>query len=176
VLGCDPADKGRDFTVMYAGWEDNGRWQVKRMHAEGISEQTKVAGRIALWQQEMNIRTINIDYGMGAGIISILKTALPHKKLVINSCLFGGSPKDKRRFQNKKAEMYFHLAQLFKERRIKVPKDERIMQQLLAMKWEKHMVSGKIRIIDPEEKSPDFADALVYLVWQTGSNQQYLIA
>ena len=33
------------------------------------------------------------------------------------------------------------------------------------MKWELNP-SGKIKILDPEDKSPDFADALVYFIWQ----------
>jgi len=63
------------------------------------------------------------------------------------------------RFLNKKAEMYWNMRTLFEEGRISIPKHRTLISQLAKMKYELTS-SGKIRIIDPEDKSPDFADSL----------------
>ena len=47
---------------------------------------------------------------------------------------------------------------------IKIPQHKTLLNELLVMKWG-FTGTSKIKIIDPENKSPDFADALVYFCW-----------
>lgn len=173
ILSCDPADKGLDYTVIYAGERQKGRWRVYKTYSEAKSEQTSVAGRLyKMWELE-SARSINVDYGMGVGIISILKEQIPGNKCKITPCVFGSKPKDARRFLNRKAEAYFQLAELFNNNSISIPKHEMLIKELLSIKW-RYSSNGKIQIVDPEDKSPDFADSLVILTWDVGEGHYYI--
>lgn len=174
IIGCDPADKGLDLTVIYEAWADGNKWQIHPPYSESKSEQTNVAGRLVNMQLGKRITQYNIDYGMGVGIISMVKQNQPNKKIPVISCMFGSGAKDKNRFLNAKAEMYFYLAELFNNESIRIPKDDRLISQLLKIRW-RYTSGNKIQIVDPEDKSPDFADALVITVWR-GGNQGYYVA
>ena len=173
IISCDPADKGKDLTVIMRVWQGKGQWKVNSIYSENKSEHVKVATRILAMQQEDRTNQIKIDYGMGVGIISMVKAGLQVKHCHVFSAMFGSGANDKRRFLNKKAEMYFYLAELFINEQIQIPKHELLIKQLVSMKWEK-TVGDKIKIIDPEDKSPDFADALVIAVWKFATPSYHL--
>lgn len=168
IISCDPADKGKDLTVIDWVTTGKGLWVLNSIYSESKSEHVKVATRILAMQQAHRVDQIKIDYGMGVGIISMVKAGLQVKKCHVFSAMFGSGPTDKRRFVNKKAEMYFYLAELFINEQIQIPNHELLIKQLVSMKWEK-TVGDKIKIVDPPEKSPDFADALVIAVWKTAN-------
>ncbi len=169
ILSCDPADKGRDLTVIMRLWEAKNAWVVKEIYSESKSEHVNVASRLLRMQQTDNIDQIKIDYGMGVGIISMVKAGLLVKHCRVHSAVFGMSPNDKKRFLNKKAEMYFLLAELFINEQIQIPNHKILIDQLVSMRW-RHTAGEKIQIVDPEDKSPDFADALVIAVWKVGTS------
>jgi hypothetical protein len=118
---------------------------------------------------------------VGEGVVSrvkeLLRDDIINKKITVNACHFGEAPEQitpklgklptssKKRFINKKAEQYFRLRELLEEGRIDIPDDPRLRSELLKMKWD-FTISEKIKIIDPEDKSPDFSDALVFFVWK----------
>ncbi|RLG90658.1 MAG: hypothetical protein DRO16_01780 [Thermoprotei archaeon] len=52
---------------------------------------------------------------------------------------------------------------MFEEGRIKIPNHPTLIEQLNKLKYE-ITSAGKIKIIDPEDKSPDFSDSLAYAV------------
>lgn len=174
-LGCDPADKGKDLTVIMAADVMNKLWRVFKIYSESKSEQVQVAGRLMRMQQEVNADVINVDYGMGVGIVSIVKDQIQVRRVRVNLCQFGSGARDKRRFLNRKAEMYFYLAELFVNEQIKIPNHPELVSQLGKMRW-KFTAGDKIVIVDPDDKSPDFADALVFTVWEHYSSNNYPIA
>ena len=124
---------------------------------------------------------INIDtIGVGVGVVSRVKEVLAIEirtgNVTVNACHYGegvgaaGQPRrafkqetiedkqptsGKKRFMNKKAEQYFRLKSLFEEGRMRIPNDRLLIDELMSMSWELTS-SGKIKIVDPEEKSPDF--------------------
>ena len=86
----------------------------------------------------------------------------------------GESPtREKWRFMNKKAQYFWYLRTLFEEGRISIPKNHNLIHQLTQMKFEK-TAGEKVKIIDPEEKSPDFADSL-YLACANASAGRIMI-
>lgn len=174
VIGCDPADKGKDETVLMCGQRENNTWIILNVYGEFKSEHTKVADRIIAWQQQYRANRLNCDYGMGAGILSMLRQKNTIKWCTVNPCHFGGKARNDRRFLNMKAEMYWYLSELVKAKAIQLPRHDKLKKQLLSMKWEKTS-ADKIRIIDPEDKSPDYADCLVVTLWHV-QNQSYSIA
>ena len=171
IIACDVADKGMDETVIIKAVTDGTRYEIVETFSEPKTEQTALAGRILRMQQEEPIATIiNIDeIGYGAGVLSMVKEGLRGRKTcTVSGCHFGKTARKKNRFINKKAEEYFRNAQLINHRLIKIPKNNKLVTDLLSMGWENTSM-GKIRIVDPDNKSPDWADALVYMTWKPSS-------
>ena len=78
------------------------------------------------------------------------------------------------RFENKRAEMYWDLRELFEKGLIKIPSDQRLMAQLGAMRYNINK-RGKIQLLDKKAlkkeigHSPDEADALAMLFYYPDS-------
>jgi len=188
IISCDPADKGLDRTVLMYGFVDNGRYKVEEIYSEPISDNMAIANRIIDWTNTKNVNIINIDcIGIGAGVLSRVKEVLRGKNININACHFGEAPEQisqklshlptstKKRFRNKKAEQYFRLRALMEDGMIDIPDNIKLRSELMKMKWERGP-SEKIRIIDPEDKSPDFADCLCYFCWKDKNETSWFMA
>jgi len=170
IISCDVADKGTDRTVIMTGRSDGTKYAVENIYSEAKSENTAVAGRLVNMQKETIAMTINVDaIGIGVGVISMLKQEINNRHCKITACHFGRSASNKAHYLNKKAEMYFRLKYLFEEGLISIPEHPQLIKELLAMRWERGSGGEKLKIIDPD-KSPDFADALVYLIWKQGND------
>lgn len=79
----------------------------------------------------------------------------------------GEEAKDKKRFTNLKAELYWGLRNRFKQKNIGGIKEQKLISQLSSIKWGPHKTTGKITIESKEEmrdrgaKSPDEAEGLM---------------
>jgi len=181
IVACDPAEKGLDETVIMWGIEYENRIQVVGTYSEAKSEPMQVVGKI------VDIATsfippdvkgkINIDrIGIGSGPLSRLKEVIHKerelKNIRVQGCHYGESAMKKDIFHNKKAENYFRLRDLFRDGMMDVPENRKIRVQLVAEKWKRTSSNKKI-IEDPEDNSPDWGDALVYLVWQDKTGLHY---
>jgi len=166
VLGCDVADKGVDQTVIMHAHTDGLFYDIQDIYSEAKSENVKIAQMLNTMQKETNALTINIDcIGVGVGVVSVLRNIIEHPKVKVNECHFGRKPYDSNVFVNSKAEQYWNLKTLFERGLIRIPKHDGLIKDLLSMKWEKVVGSNKIKVVDPDDHSPDFSDALVYTVW-----------
>lgn len=190
IISCDVADKGLDRTVIMRGYKnlDTGEFFIEEIYSEPKSENMQVAGKINQWYFEYGADIINIDtIGVGVGVVSRVREVLYEADVIVNACHFGegvgtaGKPikayaaeklleklpeSRKKRFINRKAEQYFRLSDLFNDELMSIPDQQQLQTELMIMKWELTS-NGKIKIIDPD-KSPDFADALVYFIWDIG--------
>jgi len=178
IIACDPSDKGLDFTVIMYGHESDGLFKVEYVYHEPKSDNMQIVNRIVrLVDEKEDVAKINVDcIGIGAGIVSRLNEIYPDGIIQVNACHFGEAPEEattvqaklptssRKRFMNKKAEQYFRLQNLMVEKRVDIPNNITLRSELMKMKWDKTL-SEKIKIVDPEDKSPDFADCLVYFVW-----------
>jgi hypothetical protein len=61
---------------------------------------------------------------------------------------------------NLKSQRWWKLRELFEHDLISIPNNPKLISQLSQMRYEFTPVS-KIKIIDPEGKSPDYADSLM---------------
>jgi len=171
VAGADIAEKGNDTTVLTIGIKDKltGEYETtKIMHWDQAETMTTV-GRIAEAIKEMGIKRITVDSsGIGAGVYSRLQELRSEKVIncIVKDYRGGKSPSNKAsqaRYLNQKAEAYFNLRELFEKKKIKLIKDNKLVDELTKMKWELTS-SMKIKILDPgtsaedtaEEKSPDY--------------------
>ena len=82
----------------------------------------------------------------------------------------GRSPETKRgkdRFNSLKDEIYWNLREMFEQKLISIPKHKTLISQLNKLTYE-ITSSGKIKVIKPEDKSPDFSDSLALACKNTG--------
>jgi hypothetical protein len=182
IISCDPADQGLDYTVMFWGIKKENKYQLLGEYNEPKSEPMEVVGRLIKILKDhytgiTNI-AIHIDrIGIGSGALSRLKEVVKEKNLLnisIIGCHFGEKAVKEDHYANKKAENYFRAQALFNEEMLDIIDHKELTNQLLAMKW-KLTSSSKRKVEDPD-KSPDFADALIYFIWEDKQALAYAFA
>jgi len=87
---------------------------------------------------------------------------------------FGGRPADPAMYLNARAEAYFRLSDLIRLRRISLPDDEALREELAFIRYEPD--SSPIKLVEKRKfpRSPNRADALAMLVWQLEYEQLIL--
>ncbi len=175
IISCDVADKGLDKTVIMVGSyrKTDGKYKIEEIFSENLSESTDVAGRINnLMLRDRPLYPnfiVNIDsIGVGTGVLSMVREFNKENNLSVevNGCHFGEKPtEEEERFLNKKAQFYFKLKEYTENQMIFLIENKHLIKELTGITW-KFNSRNKIQIVDPEEKSPDFADALVYFIWK----------
>ena len=180
IISCDPADMGLDFTVVNWGIERDGAlFEPYGVWSEPKSDPMELVGKLIKraknYVDPMVQGEIKIDrIGIGSGSFSRLKEIKNEQDLTnlkIIGCHNGENAINKIEFKNKKAENNFRLKAVFAEGQIalgylcKSQEYHKIKAEILSMKWRLTSSEKKI-IVDPENKSPDFNDSLVYFVWK----------
>ena len=179
IIACDPAELGLDETVMFWGIEYENKFQIIDYFSESKSEPMQVVGKVIniaedFFNKEIKNSIIIDRIGIGSGPLSRIKEVLKEKNIRGVSVLgahFGEQATKKDIFQNKKAENYFRLADIMRDDMIDIPKIEKLRTQAMMEKWERTSTNKKI-VKDPD-KSPDFLDALVFLVWKDKSTLSF---
>ena len=148
---------GVDLSVLTKVSIIGDDFRVDSINSWGKTDTMKTTGKIVTLIDKKDI--INVDStGVGKGVYDRLEE-LEYNAVEIKG---GRSPSNKRtkdRFMNLKAENYWNLRDLFEKGNISIPKHKTLIDQLNKMKYE-ITSSGKIKIIDPDDKSPDFSDSL----------------
>ena len=165
IIGCDIAEAGVDWTVITKILKlSNGDYIVEGIEAWHKADTMKTAGKIVKIHKEYKSDVVRIDaIGVGKGVYDRLQELRTNKEITgtIEGIKVGMSPKyEKDRFLNKKAELYWNLRTLFEDGKIFIPKNEQLVKELRLMRYDLTS-SGKIKIIDPEAKSPDYSDSLM---------------
>ncbi len=174
IVSLDPAEKGKDESVCFWGLSyDNRIYQIVGCFHEPKSEPMKLVGRVLAKAEEYiepQVQgNINIDrIGLGSGTFSRMRELVSEKNLrhiKVVGCHYGEAAIKKDEFQNKKAENFFRNAKIFQEENIKIPDILKLRKELVSMKWERSSANKK-KILDPEDKSPDYADGCNYFTWK----------
>jgi hypothetical protein len=126
----------------------------------------RVAGEVVLAKMETRfLEQIYVDTdGLGAGVTDRLRE-LKHK---VNEFRGGGSPTDKERFANRKAEVYFGFRDQLIAGDVSLPSDDLELKAQLTSCTYRVKSSGQLEITPKEEmkkkglKSPDRAEAVIY--------------
>lgn len=162
-FGIDFARFGSDESVIY---RRSGNTIVEWQHFSHV-EPARVVYRAFAMQQEAGWRSEDCLYvadadGMGQGVMHVFYEA--HRE--IHEFHTSGTAYDSSEFGNKMTEAWFHVAKLARKRRLHIPDDNRLLQQL-ATRWFFVNKKGKL-VVEPKEDyikrgydSPDRADALV---------------
>lgn len=175
VAGLDVAEQGLDWTVLTVGVFDKEvhKYRVIAIDAWHKMDLMPTVAKLIPLIEKYGIKRITVDAnGVGSGVYSRLLELRQEKKVGCNVIAYKGglSPsmtRDRERFMNQKAESYWHTRKLFEENKISIINNRDLLKQLNAMKWDQ-TTSAKIRIIDPDDKSPDYSDSLNLMCWEGG--------
>ena len=157
VLGVDVAHGGGDRCVIFPR-QGLQAFQYEAM--PGLPEKTfwtKVASAIKFWKADQCI--IDTTGGYGGEVLSRLHDA----GYAAMGVVFSESP-DNERFLNRRAEMWFRMAEWLKEGAI--PKDTKLKDELCAPVYDNNnpsmrlQLESKAKIKERIGVSPDLADAL----------------
>lgn len=157
ILSCDIARYGNDRTVLTLLDRVQETFYVRQIRAFEKQNTMQTAGRIANLVKEFHFDSVVVDVvGLGGGV----SDRLQEQDIYVEELNAGSKAEDDDRFGNLKAELYFKAKKLFEEGKLKIIREQRLIDDLVGI--ETDLTSdGKMRIVDPS-KSPDFSDSLVY--------------
>lgn len=161
--GLDVAEAGNDLSVLTRVEKKDGLFQVVDVEFWRKADTMATVDLVKELVRDKKVDKVRVDaIGVGKGVADALRRFLP-----VDEVKVGSSPdREKERFLNQKAQFYWKLRVLFEEGKIKLVKGrnrQKLVDELLKMKYELTS-NGKIRIVDPELKSPDFSDSLMLAV------------
>lgn len=137
---------------LVATWRSNDTMQVV----------TRVLHEVA----ERKPQRIRVDVGgVGAGVVDRLKQ-LGHPVTPVH---FGGGPDDKKRFKNRRAELFWLLRDALEKGELALPDDEELVADLSALRYTFDQ-TGRIQLESKDDvrkrlgRSPDRADAVALAV------------
>jgi hypothetical protein len=168
IHSLDVAEQGADKTILTDAATDGVHYQIQRQRWIRQTETVPAAKEVATLISKDE--TINIDsIGVGAGVCSRLQE-LEWNAVSVRVSM-APDPKDDR-YLNQKSQRYWQLRKVFEEDLISIPNEPHLIEQISQMRYE-FTAAGKIQIIDPEGKSPDYADSLM-LTLEVGGSKPFL--
>lgn len=171
ILGIDVARLGNDLTVIHLIKQYNSLFILDRTWTFSKQKLTKTAGDIISILKEYNIDIIRMDStGLGAGLDDMLTEYLNNSSssTELESIVFSEKAHDERNV-NRKADIFFNLNKMFREKQLIIKDDPDLFMQLRRLQYE-ITSNGKKKIIDGQEKSPDRADALAIGCYSNSEN------
>jgi hypothetical protein len=166
VWGLDVAEQGADLTVLTRAETDGVHYRINEQQWIREHETMPCANHVAVIVPKSE--ALNVDsIGVGAGVYS----RLSELGFNVNSVRVSMAPQNETdRYMNQKSERWWHVRTLFEQDLISIPNDQKLISQLSQMRYQ-FTSAGKIQIVDPEGKSPDYADSLMltllnkYVAW-----------
>jgi hypothetical protein len=173
-IGADIARYGTDWSVAIVR---RGRAVLDLQRWRG-SDTMASAGHIAQMARAHGAALVKVDdVGVGGGVVD----RLAEEGFPVVGVNVGESAWDSEKFANRRAELYFGLAQRFRDGDISLPEDDNLLSQLVAMRY-LYSPRGQFKLPSKEDmrkersaslswRSPDEADALM-LAFATVSSWQ----
>ncbi len=157
-LGVDVARYGSDMTVFCIVLGKT----VLPLEAVNKKDTNFTIGRVRVLNNQYGFNHVGIDdTGVGGGVTDGLKEGQKN----VTGINFGESAIENERFENRKAELFWVLREIIRDKQISLPDDKELINQLCGIKYS-YSRHGKIKIESKDElkkrglKSPDKADAL----------------
>lgn len=156
VAGLDVAGPGDDETVLYVR-------QGGALVAEHVWTQADPRGDVIAALRPWAIETVNVD---SIGIGHYMARHLEDAGYAVRDINVGAAPRDREKFANLKAELYWGLREWFEAGDVRGLTDDVALSQLAGVRYA-HNARGQIVIESKEQarkrgvKSPDRAEALM---------------
>jgi hypothetical protein len=159
-IGVDVAGGGADESTIAV--RKGGH--VRVVHKDKNADTMQLTGRVIVVRKQYQAQAIKIDKtGIGWGASDRLLEVGENSYGV----MVGNPSSEPRRFENLKAQMYWHFKNMLRDGEIDIdPEDDELAAQMLDVRW--HLTSrGKIKIEDKDtlksrgSKSPDSLEAVI---------------
>ena len=157
VMGVDVARFGGDRSVIQ---KRQGLYALEPIIFRGFDNMT-LAGMVAKEIDEFQPDAVFIDAGRGEGVIDRLRQLGYEDIIEVN---FGGSARDGLRYANKRAEMWFEMAEWFRSGGA-IPRNQELISSLVVPTYKfdaanRHVLEKKEDMKERVGFSPDPGDAL----------------
>jgi hypothetical protein len=168
VVSCDPAAFGDDESVIMYG-EGNA---LLKMDCGFKQDPMVTVGKFLRMYKDNNAdRGIIECDGLGEGFHSRLR----EMGLKVTYYKSGNNANNKDKYFKMKSEAWFNARELFEEGKVSIPNDPILIRQLSSVRYKVKGSGGQLWVEPKDElkkrtgKSPDRADALILLLWQTSN-------
>lgn len=158
-IGVDVAASGKDYSVVTILAEKDNEFYFVDFRKYDLPDVMQLVGHVSEIADRYSKPIITIDsVGMGKGVVDRLRelgyNAYPY--------IAGNSALEKKRFFNRKSEDLFGAADIMKQGRfwnlpVRSPYTLELKKYIFEIRSDR-----LIKSIDPEDKSPDYADSLLY--------------
>lgn len=162
-LGIDVARFGDDKTV-FATMVGKVILPLEKYQKKDTSF---TIGRTKVLHKQQEFEVIGVDdTGVGGGVTDALQE---EDDISVEPVNFGESAIEPEMFENKRAEIFWNLREMLKNKEIELPDDKELVNQLSSIKY-KYNRRGRIVIESKDDmkkrglKSPDDADAVAIVV------------
>ena len=161
IVACDPSLGGDECVVYFI--EDYDIKEVKYIQ----SNDTQVIGNdICIFMTKHTTQDFVVDaIGIGKGVADYVRAAGKKVQEIISSA----EATDKAHFANLRSQIWAYAAKRINEKSIVYPKDEKLRQQLCAVKYKTGAKKFELEPKADTKKalgcSPDRADTLIYGIW-----------
>ena len=158
LIGCDPAGEGDDRTAIVFR---QGR-TVFRVEYHNKLDTMQIAGKLAQYHRDMKPDGIFVDkLGLGAGVYDrLMELGIP-----VIGVGAGSKATNSERYENKRAEMWWLMAEWFANAPVRIPNDAALIADLSTLQPEtssngRRQLESKQKLRRRGIRSPDGADAL----------------
>lgn len=164
IVACDPSLGGDECVVYFI--ED---YEVKDVCYINSNDTQRIGNDVCIFMTKHLCNDFVVDaIGIGKGVADYVRAAGKNVKEIISSAKAG----DEYHFANVRSEMWAYVAKRINERSVVYPSDEKVRQQLCAVKYR---VGAKKFELEPKAEtkkalgcSPDRGDCYVYGIWGLG--------
>lgn len=172
IYGADIAGEGTDKIVVSRVEKEGGKYRLTDQWAKNKSSDTGETARYiqrTIPEDAQEVDRFVVDaVGIGAGVYSKLQ------ELGFDAVKFKAGEKpnsEEDRFQNKKARNFFKLRDVLQENDLELcsgfrnGRGNNLVHELTHIRTERR-ARDKVRIVDPDSGSPDYADALMMCMYE----------
>lgn len=159
IYGLDVAEGGADLNVLTKTVQNDGKIKIMNQWSWNESDTMKTVKKTKqLIDKPAEIRIDAI--GVGKGVADRLsEEGVPVQEIKVSK-----KPADPEEYLNLKAQTYYELRKLFENGDINISNGHSKLESQLAGLSKKYTTRGKMKIINQNNKSPDFADSLMLAI------------
>lgn len=161
VVACDPSLGGDECVVYFI--ED---YEIKDVLYISSNDTQRIGNDVCIFMTKHTTEDFIVDaIGIGKGVADYVRAAGKKVLEIISSA----ESSDKYHFSNLRSEMWAYVAKRINEKSIVYPKDEKLRQQLCAVKYKTGTKKFELEPKADTKKalgcSPDRGDCFVYGIW-----------